>query len=147
MDRRLFVLPVASVIIILVIIARPDITGFVTARSLSQQSLIEAKASVTIASDGFIPENAVVTVHLDDTSASMEFGDFVKKSGSPFDRRREQVPTIAYDGYGYGGEYTYIVALDEFDIDTLVASGSHTLVVEVSYAGQTLSSSSQTIEV
>jgi len=143
MDRRLFVLPVASVIIILVIIARPDITGFVTARSLSQQSLIEAKASVTIASDGFIPENAVVTVYLDNASASMEFGDFVKKSGSPFDRRREQVPTIAYDGYGYGGEYTYLVDISQFGIDTLVGPGAHTVNVEVSYGESVLSTSSE----
>ncbi|MCX6818168.1 MAG: hypothetical protein NTU57_04915 [Candidatus Aenigmarchaeota archaeon] len=147
MDRRIYVLPVASVIIILVLILRPDISGFVTARSLSQQSLIEAKASVTIASDGFIPENAVVTVFLDDESASMEFGDFVEKSGAAFDRRREQVPSIGYDGFGYGGEYTYFVDISQFGIDTLVGPGEHSLTVEVGYGESMLSTSSEKITI
>jgi hypothetical protein len=145
MNSRILILPVASIVLLLIIISRPDITGFMTAR-YPALSTISAKASVTIASDGFIPEDALVTVYLDDRSASMKFSDFVTRTGADYNRIKEQIPSIAYDGYGYGGEHTYALDISEFGMGTNVISGNHTVIIEVKYKDMVLSTSSQTVE-
>jgi hypothetical protein len=147
MDRRIYILPVASIVLILILISRPDITGFATAKPSSAFSEISAKASVTIASDGFIPEDADVIVYLDGKSGSMKFSDFVARTGAAYNRIHEQISQINFDGTGYGGEYTYALDISQFGIDTSAGSGSHTVVIEVKFGDSVLSSSSQTIEI
>lgn len=144
MDRRFYALPVASLIVVAILVARPGITGFVSASS--PLSEISAKASVAIASDGFIPEDAIVTVHLDDKSGSMRFGEFAARTGAGHVRIREQIPTIDYDGYGYG-EGTYAVDISEFGIDATAEPGEHSVSIEVTYGNHVLSSSTENMEV
>jgi len=148
MDRRFFILPVISVALVMVLLSRTGITGFMTAGpSAPSGSQIAANISVTIAGDGFIPEDAIVTVYLDERSASMGFGEFVARTGAGYSRVREEVPKINYDGYGYGGPYRYALDISAFGIDASVAKGSHKLVVEVSYGSYVISRSVQDIEV
>jgi len=147
MDRRVFILPVISVALVMVLLSRPGITGFMTAASAPSTSQIAANISVTIADDGFIPEDATVTVYLDERSASMGFGEFVARTGAGYSRVREEVPKINYDGYGYGGPYRYALDIAAFGIDASVARGSHKLVVEVSYGSYVISRSVQDIDV
>jgi len=142
MDSRIFVLPLISIAIVLFLLMRPDITGFIVAVGPPQESEISAKVAVTISEDGFIPENALVTVYLDDRKASMAFSDFVTRTGSASNRLKEQVTKINYEGYG--GPYTYSLDISEFDVDTTVGPGEHELVIEVSY-GDFVSRSSQKI--
>lgn len=146
MNRRILILPAASIVLVFVLVMRPDITGFMATKPLSDSGGISANVSVTIGKDGFIPENSTVTVYLDERSASMKFGDFVARTGAAYDRIRGQVAAINYEGYGYGGEYTYALSVSQFGIDTLVGSGNHTVTIEVRYEGVVLSSSSQAIE-
>jgi hypothetical protein len=133
MDSRIFVLPLASIAIVLFLLMRPDITGFIVAGGPLQESEISAKIAVTISEDGFVPEDAIVTVYLDENKASMKFSDFVFKTGSAFNRIREYMPKINYDGYGYGGPYAYTLDISAFGLGTTVGPGEHELIIEVSY--------------
>jgi len=147
MDRRVFILPVISVALVVAMLPGSGITGFMTAASAPSGSQITANISVAIADDGFIPEEAVVMVYLDERSASMGFGEFVARTGAGYSRVREEVPKINYDGYGYAGPYKYSLDISEFGIDASVARGSHKLVVEVSYGNYVISHSIQDIDV
>jgi len=147
MDSRIFVWPLISIAIVLFLLMGPDITGFIVAGGPPQESEISAKVAVTINEDSFIPENALVTVYLDDRKASMPFSNFVTRTGSAYNRLKEQVTKINYDGYGYGGPYTYALDVSEFDLDTKVGSGEHELVIEVSYGDYIMSSNSQKITI
>ncbi len=145
MDRRVYILPVLSILAVVVFLLRPDVTGFVTART--PVSELVANISILINQDGFVPEDAVITVYLDDRSASMPFSEFVKKAGSGHNMIYGNVPAIGYEGKGYGGIYNYALEISAFGIDTVVASGEHTLKMEVSYDGRIISQNTQTITV
>ena len=145
MDRRLYFLPVASIVLVLILIARPDITGFATARPGESELL--ADISVSIGKDGFIPEDSVVTVRLDGRSSAMALKAFIERTGSAYERIQGANPKIGYEGYGYGGVYAYSLPIAEFNLDTAVESGEHSLTVEVSYGEAVLSTSSEKITV
>lgn len=147
MDRRIFILPLVSALLLLVLLARPDITGLMAAKSaVPGSSNISANITVRVNGDGFIPDGSLVAVHLDDRSSAMDFGEFVRRTGAAYNRTKEEVPQISYDGYGYRGAHAYSLDISEFGIDTLVAHGSHTLKITVSYKDYVFSSTSQTIE-
>lgn len=146
MDRRFFILPVASIVLILILITRPDITGFATATRPGESEL-SANISVSIGKDGFIPEDAVVTVRLDGRSSAMAMKAFIEKTGSAYERVEGSSLAISYEGYGYGGVYAYSLPIAEFGLDTAVGPGEHSLTVEVSYGEAVLSTSSEKITV
>lgn len=147
MDRRVLILPVASIIIVLVLLTRPDITGFITARPAGpESSKNSANISIRINEDGFIPEDSVVTVYLDDRSSGMDFKEFVKRTGIGYNRVYKENPKIGYVGYGYAGERIYSLDLSEFGFDTSAGPGTHKLVIEITYKNYVLSNTSKTIE-
>lgn len=145
MDRRVYILPIISVFIVLALVLRPDITGFMVAEPLENQ--ISADISVSINQDGFITEDSIVTVYLDDRKSEMAFSEFVRRTGRSYERVRAEVPEIGYEGYGYAGIYTYSLDISEFDLDTVVDRGVHTLRVKVSYGEHVFSDTSQKIEI
>jgi len=145
MDRRVYILPIVSVFIALAFMMRPATTGLITAETPEKSVL--ADISVTINSDGLIPEDSVITVYLDDRSASMPFGEFVEKTGEGKTLINERIPEIDYDGPGYAGVYTYILPISEFGIDTVLESGEHSLVIEITYDDSMLSRDEQKIEI
>lgn len=145
MDRRVYILPVMSILAVLILFLRPDITGFVVAGPSENQ--IFANISVSINEDGFIIEDSLVTVYLDDRKSEMVFSEFVRRTGRSYERIRAEVPEIGYDGYGFGGVYTYVLDISEFDIDTVVDRGAHTLRVKVSYGEHVFSDTTRRIEV
>ncbi|MCK4335522.1 MAG: hypothetical protein KAW40_02235, partial [Candidatus Aenigmarchaeota archaeon] len=77
MDRRVYILPIISVFIVLALVLRPDITGFMAAEPLENQI---SAVSVSINQDGFIPEDSIVTVYLDDRKSEMAFSEFVRRT-------------------------------------------------------------------
>jgi hypothetical protein len=145
MDRRAYILPVISVFLVSILILRPDITGFMVAGPL--ETAISANISVSVNEGGFIPEDSIVTVYLDERDSSMGFRDFVDKTGKGFKRTKGEVQEIGYEGYGFGGAYTYVLDIGEFDLDTVLEPGNHTLVVEVIHGNYVISHTSQNIEV
>ncbi len=148
MDRRVYILPIMSVILIVILAMRPDITGFMVARpSGPLENQIFANISMSINEDGFIPEDSLVTVYLDDRSSSMGFKEFIDKTGTGYNRMKGEIPDIDYEGYGFGGTYTYAIDISEFDLNTILEPGEHNLIVEVSYENYVISHTSQTIEV
>lgn len=145
MDRRVFILPVISVVLVLGLIFNPEITGLMAAELAERQ--VSANITVGINEDGFVPEDSLVTVYLDGRNASMGFKEFVRRSGQGYERARGEVPEIGYEGYGYAGIYTYAVDISEFDIDTTLEPGEHNLTVEVGYENYVISHTSSIIEV
>ena len=143
MDRRVYILPIISILAVLILILRPDITGFMVAEPLS----VSADISVSINEDGFIPEDSIVTVYLDDRKSEMAFSEFVMRTGRGHERIIDEIPKIGYDGYGYAGIYTYALDISEFDIDTILEPGEHNLTIEVSYGNYVILYTSQKIEV
>lgn len=146
MDRRFYILPLASVLLLLALLVRPEITGFMTAGGSSAYSSISANVTVQIIGDGFIPEGSLVRVSLDGRNASMAFGEFVAMTGSAFDRISENITEIGYYGNGFAGPHSYSLGISQFAIDTLVPTGNHTLAIAVIYGDNVLSNSLQTIE-
>jgi len=147
MDGRILVLPMLSVVLVLILLTRPDITGLMAAKPSDEPGMINisANVSITIKDGGFIPEGSIVTVYLDDRSSSMGFGEFVKMTGAAYSRTSQQA--TGYEGYGYGGPYTYSLDVSEFGIDTAVAKGRHTLMFKVGLDDRVFSSNSQNIDV
>ncbi len=141
----MIVLPAASLAIVAALLASPEMTGFAVGVP-GGRSDISANVSIRIAEDGFVPDGSLVTVDLDGRSASMDFGEFVGRSGASSVRILADVPAIDYSGYGYGGPHAYSLGLEAFGIGTDVAPGRHVLTINVSYGNFTISSSSQDIE-
>lgn len=144
MDRRVYILPIISVFIVLGFISNPEITGLMVAEP--SKTRISADISVSINEDGFIIEDSLVTVYLDDRKSEMAFSEFVRRTGRSYERVRAEIPEIGYDGYGYAGIYTYVLDVSEFDLDTVVEPRVHTLRVKVSYGDHVFSDTSQKIE-
>lgn len=142
MDRRVYILPIISVFIVLALVLRPDITGFMAAEPLENQI---SAVSVSINEDGFIPEDSLVTVYLDEQNSTMDFKEFVRRTGRGYERIIDEIPKIGYDGYGYAGIYTYVLDISEFDIDTILEPGEHNLTIEVSYGNYVILYTSQKI--
>lgn len=145
MDRRVFILPVISVLVVLVLVLNPDITGFMVAEPSEKQ--VFADITVSINEDGFIPEDSVITVYLGNRKSSMNFKEFVKKTGKSYNWLKSEIPQMGYEGYGYGGIYTYVLDINEFDIDTILKPGEYELIIEVSRENYVISETSQFIEV
>lgn len=145
MERRAYILPIISVLAVLVLVLNPDITGFMVAEPSERQ--VFADISVSINEDGFIPEDSIITVYLGKRKSSMDFKEFVKKTGKGYNWIKSEIPQMGYEGYGYGGIYTYSIDINEFDIDTILRSGEYELVIEVSRENYVISETSQFIEV
>lgn len=143
MDPRAYVLPVLSLVIVLLLASNPEITGFMVAEP--EESRISANITVSINQDGFVTEESVVTVYLDDQKAEMPFREFVKKTGQDYNRVKSEVPSIGYDGYGYTGVYTYSLGISEFGIDTVVGPGKHRIRTQVSHGEHVFSDTTQEI--
>jgi hypothetical protein len=145
MDRRVYILPLISVLLVIVLLLNPDITGFMVAEPSEKQ--VFADIVVSISEDGFVPEDSIITVYLGDRESSMGFKEFIEKTGEGFNRIRSGIPQIGYEGYGYEGPYTYSLDINEFGIDTVLAPGEYELVIEVSRENYVISKTSQLIEV
>ncbi len=146
MDRRILLPPIISFALVLALLTRPDITGFAVAGQSGQAGVsISANASVSIAEDGFVPDGSVVAVGLDDRTSSMDFGEFVGRTGADYSHAEGSMPGIGYEGYGYAGPYEYSLDISEFGLDTDVESGDHMLTINVSYDGFVFSSSLEKI--
>ncbi len=143
MDRRVYILPIMSVLLVFAFAFGPGITGFMVAGPVE----LSANISVSISEDGFIPEDSLVTVYLDDRNSSMDFKEFIRRTGQGQSVTRDYIPEIGYEGYGYAGTYTYILDISEFNLDNVVEPGVHNLTVEVSYENYVISHTSQKIEV
>lgn len=143
MDRRVFILPIASVLLVLAVLMRPDFTGFIAAGTPEDGET--PQVSVTISGDGMIPEDSVITVYLDDQEASMGFRDFVEKTGKDFRRIHGEIPEIGYEGYGFGGSNTYSLEISDFGLVLSPGSGEHVLTIEVAYGNFVISRASSPV--
>jgi hypothetical protein len=147
MNGRIFILPVLSVVLVAVLLTRPDITGLAVAKpSGADASEISANITVIIPGDGFVPEGSEVLIYLDDREAKMGIAEFINRTGAAYDRGMGKVQNIGYEGYGFEGAHTYQLGLTYFGVDTSVEPGNHTLVVLVLYGKNIISRSSQIIE-
>jgi hypothetical protein len=147
MNGRILIMPVLSVVMVAVLLSRPDITGLAVAKpSGAGASEISANITVIIPEDGFVPEGSEVLIYLDDREASMGIADFINKSGASYDRGLGKIQSIGYEGYGFTGAHSYVLGISDFGIGASVEPGSHSLVVLVLYGKNIISRSSQTID-
>ena len=146
MDRRVYILPVVSVLVVFALLMSPDLTGrMVATRGFENQ--IVATLSISTTESGLIPQDSVVTVYLDNEKSSMPFADFVKKSGKGFIKTEGEIPEIGYEGPGFGGPFTYEVGISEFGIDRTLEPGDYILLMELSYGDYVISQTTQSIEI
>ncbi|NIO20642.1 MAG: hypothetical protein GTN76_07860 [Candidatus Aenigmarchaeota archaeon] len=147
-DPRFYILPIISIILIAVILFRPDITGLVVGAGEPADGIkhLTGKVRITIY-DTIIPEDSVVTIFLGDQSSSMPIKEFIEKSGGIYEVEYGRIPDIGYEGYGYAGEHFYTLDLSEFDLDLDLEPGEYTLITEVSYENFVISSTAEDIVV
>jgi len=143
MDRRAYILPVLTLVFLTAVLLRPDITGFMVAQPEERASV---NITVTVTTDGFIPEHSVVSVSLDGRNTSMDFGEFVKRTKMGYNRTMGSLPEADYEGYGFSGTYEYTLDISEFGYEAL-PPGTHELVLELSYGDYVILRRSQTIEI
>ncbi|MCK5022640.1 MAG: hypothetical protein KAS04_00560 [Candidatus Aenigmarchaeota archaeon] len=145
MDRRVYILPIVSVLFVIFSFTNPDLSGYIVADSGTSE--LSADISVSISTDGFIPVDSIVTVYLDDVSSSMKFTDFIEKSDNEKNIVNCKIEQMSYSGKCYTGPYTYILDISEFDIDTITETGNHMIVIEVSYGNFVISRDEHVVDV
>lgn len=148
MDRRVFILPAVSVLLVVALFLGPGITGFMAAELASAgKKTLNASITVSIHDDGLVPQGSEVTVYLDGRSAAMPFSEFVRKSGEECVPTEGELTEIGYTGPGYACEKTFSTNLSGFRISREVEPGEHTIMIEVAYGDYVVSSSEQTVVV
>jgi|GEM_PF-5974910 len=143
MDRRVFIFPVMSLIIVLVLALQLDITGMITGVPDVNKQL-SARVSIKV-SEGMIPEDSVVTVSLENQTSTMPLKEFIERSGSEYELEEGEIPEIGYNGYGYSGEDPFLLELSEFGLDLDLGPGEYTLITEIMYENFVISSTSEEI--
>ncbi len=145
-DPRVYILPLISVILIAVVLVRPDITGLVIGVGGPEETIkqLSGKIRITISKD-IIPEDSVVTVFLNNQSSSMPIKEFIERSGEEYEFKYGRIPEIGYEGYGYAGKHSYTLNLSEFELDLNLRPGNYTLVTEISYENFVISSTAEEI--
>ena len=118
-NRISIILPVISIALIYVLLARPEITGFVTAPG----NILGAEIKVSTAEGVILPAGSVVKIELGDEASAMPLDIFIDKSGSPYELVRGEVQEIDYTGYGYTGNYSYVVPISEFNLSGNIQKG------------------------
>jgi len=136
-------LPVLTITALLVIFARPQITGFV----VGPGSVLSADIKITTAEGVILPADSVVTATLSEESSSMPVSMFVSKSGGAYEFVNGNVPELGYDGWGYTGNHTYIVPLSEFNLTRALPGGEHSIGVKIEYNGYLISSTEERVVV
>jgi len=144
-DPRFYILPIISIILIAVVLFRPDITGLITGTGEPTNEIKHLTGKVRISVFEIIPEDSIVTVFLNDQGSGMPIKEFIEKSGGEYELKYGEVPEIGYEGYGYGGEHSYTLELSEFGLDLDLKPGEYTLITEVSYENFVISSTAEDI--
>lgn len=140
-EKISLVLPVLSAAIISLIFIRPEITGFVVGAG----NVLYADIKVTTADGVILPALSIIEVSLGGEASSMPVSLFIEKSGKPYEFVEGKVPEIDYAGFGYTGNYTYIVPISEFNLSGMVEPGRHVIRVRISYNRTVISESEREI--
>lgn len=111
-----YLLPIITIIILLVVfITKPTITGFVAAEQEDNTETTKIKISSTT----IIPEGSIVEIAANNQTYEFTIEDFILKSGNTPGYIYGNIPEINYSGKGYIGDYS--VSLDMLGIDTSLA--------------------------
>ena len=145
-DNRVYILPLISVILVAVVLLRPDITGLIVGGGIQGETIkhLSGKIKITISKD-IIPKDSVITVFLNNQSSSMPIREFIDKTGEEYEFRYGRIPEIGYEGYGYAGKHSYTLNLSEFGLDLNLKPGNYTLVTEISYENFVISTTAEEI--
>jgi hypothetical protein len=134
-SRISILLPVLSTALVLVVLARPEITGLVTAPA----KVIDAEIVITTAGGVILPGGAEIHVSLGGESSVMTVSEFIERSGQEGEIAEGEVPEIGYKGTGYTGNHSYAVPLSEFNISRNVGAGTSKISVEITFNGMAFS--------
>lgn len=138
---RIYILPFISLIIIIgfFIFTKPTPTGMaVLDINSSPERTITAKVTLKLSKNELIPESALVIVMLDDRKASMPIKKFIEISKQPYNYIKGELDIVNYKGYGYVGDYTYSIDLENFDLDKKIFTGDHTFTTKIVYNNKVL---------
>ncbi|RMF54328.1 hypothetical protein D6745_05695 [Candidatus Woesearchaeota archaeon] len=145
-SRRLvfYSVPLLSVIIlgIIFIMNEPKLTGMVVYRDVA-----DFNVSVSTAEGELLPEGTMIVVRIDNHTAEMPLKDFINKSGGVFQREYGSSSVVDYTGWGYIGNHTYTLSIQEFNMTPFLNAGSHTAFIALEYNGETISNSNKSFSV
>ena len=132
-----FALPIISFAIIISFLAftKPAAVGFtiVNANITPLNQALEADVTLITSPNELIPEDAAITVMLDNNSASLTIKEFIEKTGREFEYKYGKFEKIGYEGNGYTGNYTYKLPLSAFGLNREIKAGENTLRVQIKY--------------
>ena len=137
-ERVSIILPVLSITLVFVFLARPGITGFAVGQGVAGNS-VNAEIRVTTAEGVFLPAGSLIEVGIGEEVSSMPLARFIEISGAPYELAVGGTPEISYSGPGYTGNHTYAVQLSEFKMDRPLGEGLHAIKVRVVYNGTVIS--------
>ena len=147
MDNRIFILPIASAILVSVALFNStSMTGQITGNAVSGPGTIEAQIRVTIG-DGIIPEGSLVVVEIANHTSGMNMTEFIEKSGSPYKYGEGSIPEIGFEGPGYLGPGEYTLDLEDFGLNLVLEPGNYTLSNSIYYDDFLLSYTEETVTI
>ena len=142
-----YILPLISVIALIFVFSRPDITGMLVSPAGGE---VNAQIRVITSPDQAIPAGSKISVHIMGTdansgrdierSASMTIEEFILLSGNEAERGDGIEPSVQHSGPGYAGSSNYTVPLSVFDIERGLPPGRYVIRTEVSHVGDVISS-------
>ena len=136
-----FIVPVISVVIIafFIVLYKPEVTGMATLTDVSFDKQLNARVSLSTSPTNLLPENAIITVSINNRTASMPVAEFIEKTKQDYTVIEGNNSALVYQGKGFIGNETYYLPLAGFDIDRILRFGTYTLRVKVYFNDFTIS--------
>ena len=141
-----YILPIITLFgLVLYAFLNPSITGFATGDP-SPKDTVNATINIFTSQGIVLPADAIVTVYLDEISASMGVDRFIRQSGGQYEYKQGKLPEINYVGPGYTGDYNYFLKLSDFGLGEVLPRDTHNLKIVVSYNSKVISESSSQVK-
>lgn len=130
-----YALPAFSVLVLLgyISMSQPAITGFAAINITEEYKELDADINLQTYAGEVLPDTTKVAITLDRETAFMTLGDFIRRTGEPFNYTKGKLAAINYEGYGFGGNFTYSLPLSAFNIFRKVKPGEHTIKMQLIY--------------
>ncbi len=140
---QLYIVPILSLIIFATIFTFTKPTLGPTGMAVSDinptdERTVTAKVTLKLSKNELIPKDSLVMVSLDDREASIPIKEFIKISNEPYEYAQGTLEIADYEGYGYIGDYTYSIDIENFNLDTKVLTGEHTFTTKIVYNNHVL---------
>ncbi|MFH1849845.1 MAG: hypothetical protein ABH879_06700 [archaeon] len=135
-----YTLPIASAILIVALLVRPEITGFAVLGPGGYLDINLDPGDYQV-----IPESAIMRITVNNNSRSATVGEFVRESESAHSYGLGRLDVVNYTGFGYFGNNTYRFMLG--NLESAMVPGENQIAVEISFGDKIIHGSNSSIRI